>query len=112
MRKTYEMQVHGMDHTMVEWTIRMMDRLFRRWYNVYGGRRITSEKGLHGEYYVYVEYTANWDCTGLQLSPDFIHLKKAMLRKLDRIDPDETVMVKTWEKKSGPVQPLCYGDPN
>ena len=95
MRMTYELTVNGYDPTQVERAVRLMDKLVRRWYNVYGGYRAYSGKGAGGEYYVYVEYTANWDASSLHLVPDWNDIKRAFIRKLWKIDPDDLLEVHT-----------------
>jgi len=95
MKKTYELSVNAYDSTKAEAAVNLMDKIVRRWYNVYGGYRAYSGKGAGGEYYIYVEYTADWDSTALHLLPDWDDIKKAFIHLLWRIDPANEVEVHT-----------------
>ena len=93
MKMTYELAVNGYDHELVEHAIRIMDTIVRRWYNVYGGYRAYSGKGAGGEYYVYMEYTANWSDTGFW--PNWNDIRKSFYRVLNRVDKDDLLEVHT-----------------
>lgn len=58
--KTYAKQYFG-DHEAVELAIRIYDRIFRKTYNVYGGKRALSEKDSDGNYHVIMLYSADWN---------------------------------------------------
>lgn len=57
--KTYIKAFYGTNDA-VEAAIRKFDKIFRRMYNVYGGRRKYSGKDSDGHYEVIMSYTANW----------------------------------------------------
>ena len=93
MKTTYEMTFNAPDNALAEQAVRMMDKMVRRWYNVHGGKRTYSGKGAGGEWYIFMEYTANWDATSLHIWPDFNDLRKAFIRKLWKVDRDNLVEV-------------------
>lgn len=95
MKKTYELSVNGFDPMLVERAIRLMDSIVRRWYNVHGGYRAYSGKGAGGEYYVYMEYTADWNDSGLRLIPDWDDLRRVFFRKVWKIDPENMLEIHT-----------------
>lgn len=55
---TYKVQFNGTVQD-VEAMIRVMDKLFRQRFNVYGGKRLTSYKDAAG-YHVVMSYNAGW----------------------------------------------------
>lgn len=58
---TYKVGFHGMNS---EAMVKTMDKIFRRWYNVYGGYRAMTTKDS-----VIMTYTAKWNKQGFV--PDF-----------------------------------------
>lgn len=72
MVKKYMKQFWG-DPEAVEAAIRVMDQVFRRRYNVYGGRREYTGKDPEGNYTVVMSYTADWvdHPYMLQLFPEY-----------------------------------------
>lgn len=90
------MIVCGPDPELVERTVTLMDKIVRNWYNVYGGYRTSSYIGAADEYYISMEYTANWDNSGF--IPDWYILKKIFFRKLAKIDRKDEVAVYTQQK--------------
>lgn len=111
MKMTYELAINGPDPALVEQAVRAMDKIVRRWYNVHGGYRASSCKGYGGEYFVYMEYTADWDASALHIWPDWNDLRKAFFRKLWKIDPYDELEVHTrampW--RHGPCEtPILY----
>lgn len=95
MKMTYELAVNGLNPELVEHAIRIMDTIVRRWYNVYGGYRAYSGKGAGDEYYVYMEYTADWDASALHIWPNWDDLKRCFFRALARVDKDDLLEVHT-----------------
>lgn len=93
MRRTYELTVNGYDQAKVEQAIRLMDQIVRRWYNVYGGKRTYSGKGAGGEWYVFVEYTADWVESGLWV--DWDDIRKGFYKRLMRFDQNDELEVHT-----------------
>ena len=59
MIRKYYKAYYG-SHEAVEAGIRKFDQIFRRMYNVYGGKREYSGKDADGNYEVVMSYTANW----------------------------------------------------
>ena len=55
---SYKVTFNGSNED-VEQMIKIMDKLFRRWYNVYGGKRESSWRDSNG-YHVVVIFTADW----------------------------------------------------
>ncbi len=95
MIATYEMTINCMDPTMVEAAVKEMDRIVRRWYNVYGGRRIWSGKIENGEYLVKMHYRADWWSSGWVAWPNWDDCLDGFWRRLSKIDPDDTTEVHT-----------------
>jgi hypothetical protein len=93
MKKSFEMIFNAPENEQVEQAVRIMDTLFRRWYNVHGGKRVYSGKGAGHEYYVFMEYTADWDASGLHIWPDFDDLRRALYRKLAKVDRDDMIEI-------------------
>lgn len=91
MKMTYEMTFNAPENEQAEQAVRQMDKLFRRWYNVYGGKRTYSGKGAGDEYYIFMEYTANWDDLGFV--PDWDCLRRGLYRKLAKVDRDDLVEI-------------------
>lgn len=70
MMRTYIKTFFGTNDA-VEAGIRKFDQIFRRKYNVFGGRREYSGKDADGNYEVIMSYTADWsDMNGL--FPEFL----------------------------------------
>lgn len=57
--KTYFIRFYGSEE-QINNAIRKADHIFRQCYNVYGGRRVYSRKGM-----CRMSYTANWQESGL-----------------------------------------------
>lgn len=93
MKMTYEMIFNAPENEQAEQAVKLMDGIVRRWYNVYGGKRVYSGKGAGGEWYIFMEYTADWDATSLNIWPVFEDLRKCFFRKLSRIDRNDMVEV-------------------
>lgn len=91
MKKSYEMIFNAPENEQAEQAVKLMDTIFRRWYNVYGGKRVYSGKGAGGEWYIFMEYTADWDTT--EIWPDFSDLRKIFFRALAKVDKDDMVEV-------------------
>lgn len=70
----YKVQFNGTVQD-VETMVRVMDKLFRQRFNVYGGKRLTSYKDVTG-YHVVMSYNASWVWT------TFETLLKASYRKI------------------------------
>jgi len=71
---TYKVQFNGTVQD-VETMVRVMDKLFRQRFNVYGGKRLTSYKDTKG-YHVVMSYSAGWVWT------TFENLLRASYRKI------------------------------
>ena len=93
MRKTYEMTFNAPTNEQTEHAAKLMDTIFRQWYNVYGGKRAYSGKGAGGEWYIFMEYTADWETNDIW--PDFNDLKKYFFQKLARVDRNDMVEVQS-----------------
>lgn len=91
MKKTYEMTFNAPTNEQAEHAVNLMDTIFRRWYNVYGGKRAYSGKGAGDEWYIFMEYTADWKTTDLW--PDFNDLRRAFFQKLARVDRNDMVEI-------------------
>lgn len=89
--KTYKIVFYG-PYEEVEHCVRLMDEIFRGWYNVHGGHRNGSGKDENGEYRVEMSYTAGWNQTGIWA--DWQDLKKIFFRLAGRVDPDDLVGMK------------------
>lgn len=59
MIKTYSIHYYG-DEERIRQATRIADHIFRQWYNVYGGKRVYSKKGV-----CHMNYTAYWFESGL-----------------------------------------------
>lgn len=87
MKRTYELTINGADPTIVEKAISMMDAIVRDWYDVPGGKRTYSGRGAGDDYFVFVEYTADWDETGR--IPNWDDLKRMYFFKATWLAPYE-----------------------
>ena len=77
--KSYKLTFNG-KQADVEMMIKIIDKLFRRWYNVYGGKRVASWRDHEG-YHVVMVYTANWNNWWMP----FTEIYLAGYRKVNRI---------------------------
>lgn len=77
--KSYKLTFNG-KQADVEKMIKIIDKLFRRWYNVYGGKRVASWRDNEG-YHVTMIYTANWNNRWMP----FTEIYLAGYRKVNRI---------------------------
>lgn len=76
-RTKYFVEFHGTPEQVTH-MIRILDILFRKYYNVYGGHREMSHKGKDGEYVVTMSYDAYWS----EYAPNF----HALIRGMNRIE--------------------------
>ena len=94
MRKTYEMFFSAPDAEMVEWAVKELDRYYRGWYNLPGGKRINSGR-REGEYYIVMQYTPPWYDNKPNILPTWDGLKRSYFRRLCKFDPDEMIGIVT-----------------
>lgn len=93
--KTYELRVNGINPEQVEQAVKLMDKIVRRWYNVYGGRRVYSGKGAGGEWYIFMHYTAAWENGARYDWPGWEEIKRMYFRALYLIDKDDELEIVT-----------------
>lgn len=77
---TKKLQFNGKTVTDAEMMARIIDKLFRKYYNVYGGRRLASWNDSEG-YHILMSYTADF----ISWWMDFSDIYLAGYRKLSRL---------------------------
>lgn len=94
MDKAYRIEFHGTTEKVVLMA-RQFDRVFKWFYNVYGGRLIEAYKGTENEQVMTFEYFAHWDESWLHW-PGF----KEIQEKANRILNNNGHGIK-WSEKAG-----------
>lgn len=78
--KSYKVIFHGAPEVVNAMT-RQFDKVFRMYYNVYGGKLVDSFRGVEGEQVMVMEYAAYW-C--INYWPCFERLRELADRRLNR----------------------------
>lgn len=92
--KTYVVTMNAFDANLVETCARALDKIVRRWYNVYGGKLVKVARLGNGEYFIQMEYTANWDESGLWYNWEAI--RRGWYHKVAKIDRNDEVEIHSW----------------
>lgn len=77
---SYKVMFNGTNED-VEQMIRIMDKLFRRWYNVYGGKREKSWRDNKG-YHVIMRYTAGWNDWWMQFEKIYLGTARKIMHMM------------------------------
>ena len=92
--KTYVVTMNAFDTNLIETCARALDKIVRRWYNVYGGKLVKVRKLANGEYFIQMEYTAYWNEDGIWIS--WADIKRGWYHKVAKIDRNDEVEIHSW----------------